>query len=74
MLERIKTILSEFTKYPVEDMTEESNLVVNLGLDSIDVVNIAVAFEEEFDLEIPDRDIKGLTTIGKIKEYLEKHT
>ena len=73
MTERIKSILSEFTRYPVEDMTEESNLIVDLGLDSIDVVNIAVAFEEEFDLEIPDRDIKGLTTIGKIKEYLEKY-
>lgn len=72
MIERIKNILSEFTKFPIENMTEESNLVVDLGLDSFDVVNIVVAFEDEFNIEIPDRYIKEFITIGTIKEYLEK--
>lgn len=72
MIERIKTVLSEFTEVPKENMTEESDLVADLGLDSLDVVNLAVAFEEEFNLEIPDRHIKELTSIRAIKEYLEK--
>lgn len=72
MIERIKRVLSEFTEVSKENMTEESDLVADLGLDSLDVVNIAVAFEDEFDIEIPDRHIKELTTIGAIKEYLEK--
>jgi acyl carrier protein len=56
----------------VDEMTEQSSLIADLGLDSLDVVNIAVAFEDEFDIEIPDRDIKNLTTIGAIQEYLAK--
>lgn len=45
----------------------------DMGLNSLDVVNIVVEFEEEFDIEIPDRVIKDLQTIGNIVDYLEKH-
>ncbi len=53
-------------------MTEKSSLTVDLGLSSLDVVNVVVAFEEEFDIEIPDEKIRELTTIGDVVEYLEK--
>jgi acyl carrier protein len=44
-----------------------------LGLSSLDVINVVVAFEDEFDIEIPDQKIKELVTVGDIVEYLEKN-
>ena len=44
-----------------------------MELNSLDIVNVIMAIEDEFNIEIPDRDIKDLTTIGNIVEYLEKN-
>lgn len=73
MLEKVKEILRDYTEIPSDELTPASNLVKDLNLSSLDVVNIVVAFEDEFGIEIPDRDIKGLTTVGDIVKYLEKH-
>ena len=73
MLERVQHILQDYTDVPMFDITLDSTLVEKLGLNSLDVVNIVVAFEDEFDIEIPDRAIKNLTTVGDIVNYLEKH-
>ena len=73
MLERVQHILQDYTDVPMSDITLDSTLVEKLGLNSLDVVNIVVAFEDEFDIEIPDRAIKNLTTVGDIVNYLEKH-
>lgn len=72
MLDRIKKVLSEFTDCPVDKMTEDTDLVKDLGLNSLDIVNVAMAFEDEFDIEVPDRDIKELVTIRAIEEYLNE--
>lgn len=73
MIEKVIEILSEFTEMKPEQMTRDIKLVTDMGLNSLDVVNVVVAFEEEFDIEIPDRVIKDLQTIGNIVDYLEKH-
>lgn len=73
MLERVQHILQDYTDVPMADITPDSTLVEKLGLNSLDVVNIVVAFEDEFDIEIPDRAIKNLTTVGDIVNYLERH-
>ena len=73
MLKKIIDILSDFTMQDKENITEESTLVNDLGLNSLDVINVIVAFEEEFDIEIPDSKIKEMVTVGDIKEYLEKN-
>lgn len=73
MIEKVIEILSEFTEMKPEQMTRDIKLVADMGLNSLDVVNVVVAFEEEFDIEIPDRVIKDLQTIGNIVDYLEKH-
>lgn len=73
MLERVQHILQDYTNVPMSDITLDSTLVEKLGLNSLDVVNIVVAFEDEFDIEIPDRAISGLTKVEDIVKYIEEH-
>ncbi len=73
MIEKVIEILSEFTEMKTEQMNRDTKLVADMGLNSFDVVNVVVAFEEEFDIEIPDRAIRDLQTIGNIADYLESH-
>lgn len=70
MTDKIKTILSEYSGISTNEMSEETKLVSDLGLSSLDVVNIVVAFEEEFNIEIPDSEIKNFHTIKDISSYL----
>ncbi len=53
-------------------ITPEASFIDDLGADSLDTVELVMAFEEEFDLEIPDEDAEKLTTVGKAMEYLKK--
>ena len=73
MLEKVKEILLDYTEVPVGEITLKTDLINDLDLNSLDVVNIVVAFEDEFDIEIPDRAIRDLTTVGDIVKYLETH-
>lgn len=73
MIDKVIEILAEFTEMDTADMNETTELVNDMGLNSLDVMNVVVAFEDEFDIEIPDRIIKDLQTIGDIAEYIEKH-
>ncbi len=70
MLEKIAEILSKYTK---EEITEESTLVNDLGLSSFDIVSIVTAFEDEFDIEISDRDIRKLVSVADIMDYIENN-
>lgn len=71
MIERIAKILKGFTEADLSAITEKTELVNDLGLNSLDLVNIVVEFEEEFDIEVPDREIKSFVTIGDVTEYLK---
>ena len=73
MIEKVIDILVNFTTLEKKMITEKSSLVTDLGLSSLDVINVVVAFEDEFDIEIPDQKIKELVTVGDIVEYLEKN-
>lgn len=70
MLEKIAEILSKYTK---EEITAESTLVNDLGLSSFDIVSIVTAFEDEFDIEISDRDIRKLVSVADIIDYIENN-
>lgn len=71
MTERVIDILADFTDLERDKITKNSGLVTDLGLNSLDVINVVVAFEDEFDIEIPDNKIKELVTVEDIVEYLE---
>ena len=73
MLEKVKEILQNYTEMPISEITLGSDLVKDLDLNSLDVMNIVVAFEDEFEIEIPDRAISSLTKVEDIVKYLEEH-
>lgn len=71
MIEKVIDILADFTDLERDKITKNSKLVTDLGLNSLDVINVVVAFEDEFDIEIPDNKIKELLTVEDIVGYLE---
>jgi len=73
MQEKVKEILHDYTEVPTSEIALETDLVKDLDLNSFDVVNIVVAFEDVFNIDIPDRAIKDLMTVGDIIKYLEEH-
>lgn len=72
MFERTVAILNDYIGTDAE-ITMDSALVDDLGLSSLEVINIVAAFEDEFGIEVPDRVIPTLRTVGDIVDYLEKN-
>lgn len=72
MLEKVKEIVAESLGADVETLTETTSFKEDLGADSLDLFEMVMAFEEEFDTEIPSEDLEQLTTIGAVVAYLEK--
>ena len=73
MLETIKAILVKHLKIDPNTITENTNLQVDLGADSLDLVEIIMEFETKFGLENPDEDILKFKTIGDAVKYIEAH-
>jgi len=69
--ERVKEIIVEQLGVNAEQVTSEASFIDDLGADSLDTVELIMAFEEEFGAEIPDEDAEKLTTVGKVTEYLK---
>ncbi|MDQ7056364.1 acyl carrier protein [Persephonella sp.] len=72
MEERIKEIIADQLGIDVEQIKPESKFVDDLGADSLDVVELIMAFEEEFDVEIPDEDAEKIQTVGDVIEYIKQ--
>lgn len=72
MLERLTKIIREHTGDNTITIDENTVLIADLGLSSLDLVNLAVAVEDEFDIEIPDRMIKTFKTVGDVMAFIEK--
>ena len=71
--ERVKKIITEQLGVDEEDVTPEANFVEDLGADSLDTVELVMAFEEEFGIEIPDDDAEKITKVKDAIEYIEAH-
>lgn len=71
MLETIRKILAQYTEVEEDLIREDSNLQSDLDLNSFDVMNIVVEFEDTFNIEIPDEDVSRLLTVKDIEEYLK---
>jgi acyl carrier protein len=69
---KFKEIIVDRLGVDPNEITPEASFVDDLGADSLDTVELVMAFEEEFDIEIPDEDAEKLTSVGKAMEYLEK--
>lgn len=69
---RVKEIIAEQLMVDLEEITEDSTFVDDLGADSLDRVELIMEFEEEFGIEIPDEDAEKITTVGEAIAYLER--
>lgn len=74
MFERIRDIVAEQLSIDPSEITEESSFIDDLGADSLDIVELIMALEEEFDMEIPDEDAEKISTVGDVIEYIKAHS
>ena len=73
MKNKVINLIAETLDVDKEKLNEKTNLVEDLDVESLDLVDLVGVFEEEFGVEIQDKDIKSLQTVGDIIEYIEKH-
>ena len=71
VFEKVRDILCEQLDLEPEDITLDTNIIEDLGADSLDLVDFVMSLEDEFDKEIPDEDIEKIKTIGDIVSYIE---
>ncbi len=72
LVDDVRNIIVEQLHVTPEKVTETAHFVDDLGADSLDIVELVMAFEEKFGIEIPDEDSQQLVTVGKAVEYLQK--
>ena len=69
--ERIKKIVVEHLDVDAAKVTESASFIDDLGADSLDLVELIMAMEEEFDVEIPDEEAEKLASVGDVVKYVE---
>lgn len=70
--EKVKDIIAEQLGVKKEEIKPESSFVDDLGADSLDTVEVVMALEEEFGIEIPDEDAEKITTVGEAVKYIDE--
>jgi len=70
--EKVKDIIVEQLGVNPEQVTPQASFIEDLGADSLDIVELVMAFEEEFSVEVPDEDAEKLQTVGDVIKYIEE--
>ena len=70
--ERVKKIIAEQLGVEEDEVTPEASFVEDLGADSLDTVELVMALEEEFSIEIPDEDAEKILTVGKALDFIKQ--
>lgn len=73
VFDKVKEILCNQLEVDEDDVTMEASIIDDLGADSLDVVDLVMSLEDEFDAEIPDEEVEGMKTVGDIVKYLESN-
>lgn len=73
VLEKVKGIIVEQLGVAETVVTMEASFIDDLGADSLDIVELVMALEEEFDIEIPDADAEKVTTVGDVVDYIKEN-
>jgi acyl carrier protein len=74
IFEKVKGIIAEQLSLGEDEIKMDSSFVDDLGADSLDVVELIMALEEEFDLEIPDEAAEKVSTVGDVVNYIKENT
>ncbi len=73
LFDEVKEVVVEQLGVNPDEVKEDSKFVEDLGADSLDVVELVMALEEKFDIEIPDSDAEKIATVGDAIKYIEEH-
>ena len=73
IFEKVKGIIVEQLGVTETSVTTEASFIDDLGADSLDIVELVMELEEEFDMEIPDTDAEKVVTVGDVVEYIKEH-
>ena len=72
--EKVKSIIVEQLGVDADEVTPEASFTEDLGADSLDIVELVMAFEEEFGIEIPDEDAEKISRVNEAVSYIEAHS
>ena len=70
-LEKVKKLIAEQFDVEEDDISEDSSITDDLGADSLDVVDLVMAIQDEFNIEIPEDEVENIKTVGDIVKYIE---
>ncbi|MCR1898141.1 acyl carrier protein [Irregularibacter muris] len=73
LFDKVKEIVIDQLGVEEEEVVLNASFIDDLGADSLDIVELIMAFEEEFDLEIPDEEAEKIKTVNDVVEYLKNH-
>ena len=73
IFEKVKEIIVEQLGVEGDSINSDSSFIDDLGADSLDIVELIMALEEEFDLEIPDAEAEKVSTVNDVVEYIAQH-
>lgn len=71
-LDKVKELISKQLNKPIEEITEDKEVVKDLGADSLDVVELLMSLEEEFSITVPEEEAVGIKTVGDIAAVIDK--
>ncbi|MHB8170002.1 MAG: acyl carrier protein [Thermincolia bacterium] len=73
LFDKVKTIIVDQLGVEEDEVTLEASFIDDLGADSLDIVELVMAFEEEFEMEIPDEDAEKIRTVGDVVNYIQEN-
>jgi acyl carrier protein len=74
LLEKVKAVIVEQLNVEEDDVTEDASFVDDLGADSLDIVELVMALEEEFGISIPDEEAENIKTVGDAANYISSNS
>ena len=74
IFDKVKEIIVDQLDADENDVTQDASITDDLGADSLDVVDLVMSIEEEFDIEVPDEEVANMKTVGDIVKYIESKT